>query len=336
MSSSFTVCTGAGLGLRAPHLSYVLAEQPHVDWFEVHICNFLTSPLNRQLLRQVAQQYALSFHGVSLNLGGTDPLNDEYLRLLADAVTEFQPALVSEHACFTAHQGEHFHDLLPVPYTAAAVEHFVDRIDQVQTALKRSILIENISAYHVYPESQYSEAEFLAEVSRKSGCGILLDINNIYLNQCNFSQRNLNERNLEQSASAAKFDLSHYLQQLDFTRIGEVHLAGHSQNDGVLVDTHAAPVCEEVWQLFQAFLGFAEQQFIEKQCKDQPVGSAFTSTYLPPCLIEWDNDLPSFDTLLQQRDRAADLMATAQAHRAFLPQSSSRNAAEFPQMEREI
>lgn len=326
MSSSFTVCTGAGLGLRAPHLSYVLAEQPRVDWFEVHICNFLTSPLNRQLLRQVAQEYALSFHGVSLNLGGTSPLNDEYLRLLADAVTEFQPALVSEHACFTAHQGEHFHDLLPVPYTTAAVDHFVDRIVQVQTALKRPILIENISAYHVYPESQYSEAEFLAEVSRKSGCGILLDINNIYVNHCNFSQCNLE----------AKFDLSHYLQQLDFTRIGEVHLAGHSQNDGVLVDTHAAPVCEEVWQLFQAFLSYAELQLTDPQCKDQSVGSAFTSANLPPCLIEWDNDLPSFDTLLQQRDRAADLMATAQAHRAFLPQSSSRNAAEFPQLEREI
>ena len=138
-----SLCRGAGLGLRPAHLREVCLEQPDVPWFEVHICNYLGGGLNRALLHQVAESYPLSFHGVNLNLGGVDPLDRAYLQKLKRAVDDFQPALISEHACFTAHGGHHFHDLLPVPYTGEAVKHMASRIRQVQDALGRRILIEN-------------------------------------------------------------------------------------------------------------------------------------------------------------------------------------------------
>ena len=138
-------CRGAGLGLRPAHLHEVCRAEPAIPWFEVHICNFLGGGLNRALLQRIGERYPLSFHGVNLNLGGVDELDRSYLQRLRRAVAEFQPALVSEHACFTAHQQHYFHDLLPVPYTDEAVLHMAARIRQVQDCLGRQILIENIS-----------------------------------------------------------------------------------------------------------------------------------------------------------------------------------------------
>ena len=267
---------GVGLGLRIPHLDVILQQKPAVAWFEVHICNFLSAPLNQYYLSQIAEHYPLSFHGVSLNLGGTDPLNKHYLTALKQAIHDYQPALVSEHACFTAHNGQHFHDLLPVPYTTEAIHHFASRIHQVQEALGSRILIENVSRYSVYPESSYSEAQFIAELCQRTGCGVLLDLNNLYVNQQNFPHD-------------PQHSLQHVMSEIPAQAIGEIHLAGHSQQDDYLVDTHGNAVSDPVWQLWADFIDHWQKT---------------GTSSLPPCLIEWDNNLPSFEVLLEQQQRA--------------------------------
>lgn len=270
MQELTTIASSAGLGLRIPHLHHILKQQPAIPWFEVHICNFLQSDLNYALLRRVAEIYPLSFHGVSLNLGGTCPLDQGYLASLARAVKELSPVLVSEHACITASEEEFFHDLLPVPYTQAAVDHFVDRIDQVQNILEREILIENLSRYVEYEKSEMRESEFLREVSLRSGCGILCDLNNAYVNQINLG-----------------VSVEGFLDDIPLERIGEVHLAGFTQTDEQLVDTHGAPVDDAVWELFEKFLEHAGTR---------------------PCLIEWDNQLPGFDRLEHERTKAQKIL----------------------------
>ena len=264
---------GVGLGLRIPHLHEVLASKPNVPWFEVHICNFLRGGLNRALLDRIARDYPLSFHGVSLNLGGADELDDDYLQRLKRLVNELEPALVSEHACFTAHNGNNFHDLLPPPFTRQAVSHFVDRIDYVQNLLGRTLVIENISRYCEYSISDMSEGQFLSEICRQSGCELIFDINNAYVNQLNLG---VGWRAL--------------LEELPLRQISEVHLAGHSLQGELFVDTHSAPVCAEVWLCYR--------EFVER---------------VPnvPCLIEWDNDLPEFSRLLAERDRAQAILEAA-------------------------
>lgn len=259
-------CTGAGLGLRIPHIQYVLEHRPDIAWFEVHICNFLRGGLNQRLLREVANHYPLSFHGVSLNLGGPGPLDLDYLRRLKNAVDEIQPAMVSEHACFTALDDNHFHDLLPIPYNELAISHFSDRIDQVQTFLAREILIENVSRYTSFDESDRGEAEFLSAVSKNTGCGILLDINNAYVNQQNLGE-----------------SLDLFLNALPLTSIAEIHLAGFSDVNGQLVDTHGSAVSDEVWESYKIF----------NQMQPNI-----------PCLIEWDNELPDFPRLHEEQKKA--------------------------------
>lgn len=266
---------GVGIGLRIPHIQHVLQHKPAVPWFEVHICNFLRGGLNRALLQRVAQDYPLSFHGVSLNLGGADELNRDYLQRLKTAVDEFNPALISEHACFTALGEQHFHDLLPLPLTPEALAHLSERVERVQDFLGRSILIENVSRYTNYPQSQMTEAQFLAELSARSGCGILLDINNAYVNQCNVQE-----------------SWSDLLTHLPLDAIGEVHLAGFSKIDGTLVDTHGQAVDDEVWRLYSEFVGLRPDV---------------------PCLIEWDNNLPNFARLQREAALARQIHDSAEA-----------------------
>jgi uncharacterized protein (UPF0276 family) len=265
-----SLCRGAGLGLRPAHLREVCLEQPDVPWFEVHICNYLGGGLNRALLHQVAESYPLSFHGVNLNLGGVDPLDRVYLQKLKRAVDDFQPALISEHACFTAHGGHHFHDLLPVPYTGEAVKHMASRIRQVQDTLGRRILIENISRYASFDESDLSEAEFLAALCDEADCELLLDLNNAYVNQ-----RNLG------------LDLAEFIDGLPLERVQEVHLAGYSEQDGLLIDSHNAPPCPALWDYFSDF------------CELKPDTA---------CLIEWDSDLPALAELMHLRETAQGIM----------------------------
>lgn len=259
-------CNGAGLGLRFPHIREVLREQPDVLWFEVHICNFMGGGMNRALLHQINEQYPLSFHGVSLNLAGVEPLDEDYLGRLKIAVEEFQPALISEHACFTTLGGHFFHDLLPVPFTEEAVVHLAARIRQVQDTLGRQIMIENLSRYYAYPESCMREGEFMAAVAQEADCGLLLDLNNLYVNQQNLGE-----------------DMAAFIADLPLERVGEIHLAGYTEQDGMLIDTHGSEVSDPVWHLYADLC---------RTCPDLP------------CLIEWDCNLPAFSVLQEQRLKA--------------------------------
>jgi uncharacterized protein (UPF0276 family) len=264
------LCRGAGLGLRPAHLRQVCLEQPDIPWFEVHICNYLGGGLNRALLHQVAEHYRLSFHGVNLNLGGVDPLDRAYLQKLKRAVNDFQPALVSEHACFTAHGGHHFHDLLPVPYNGEAVNHMASRIRQVQDTLGRRILIENISRYASYDASDMCEAEFLTALCDEADCELLLDLNNAYVNQQNLG-----------------LNLAEFISGLPLKRVREIHLAGYSVQNGLLIDSHSAPPCPALWDYFVDF------------CELKPD---------TPCLIEWDSDLPALTELMHLQEKAQGIM----------------------------
>ena len=267
-------CRGAGIGLRPAHLREVLRLQPAVPWFEVHICNFLGGGRNRALLHRVREHYPLSFHGVNLNLGGTDPIDRDYLQQLKQAVAEFEPGLVSEHACFCAHNGQYFHDLLPVPFSEEAVDHMAARIRRVQDTLGRRIAIENVSRYVRYAQSQLSEGEFLAAVCERADCDLLLDLNNAYVNA----------RNLQEPVDA-------FIAALPARRITEIHLAGYSEQDGRLIDTHSCAVSDAVWNIYRRYLELAPQT---------------------PCLIEWDSELPALPVLIDEQRKAGALMQQAQ------------------------
>ena len=256
-------CNGVGLGLRPLHLAEVIRQRPAVPWFEVHICNYLGEGLNHNQLYRIRQDYPLSFHGVNLNLGGCDPLDRDYLSKLKKAVNLYEPALISEHACFTTHQSHHFHDLMPIPYTSQAVENMSQRITVVQDMLEREILIENVSRYCSYDESEMSEGEFLAAVCDEAGCGLLLDLNNAYVNQHNLDE-----------------NLDDFIAELPIEKVKEIHLAGYSKQEDFLVDTHSAAVSDEVWESYKKFC-------------------AHHNTI--PCLIEWDSNLPAFEVLMEQR-----------------------------------
>lgn len=255
-----------GLGLRSAHMQTVLEDLPKVDWFELHACNFVSSKINQVLLAQLRRHYRLSFHSVSLDLGGSDPMNLEYLNGLKHLVQAFEPDLVSDHLCFTRLEGHHYHDLLPVPYSEAHLEHVADRIDQVQNVLGRKILVENIAQYTSYSNNTMRVGEFLSALARKTGCELLLDLNNAWVNA-----HNINE------------SVEHLLEDIPLSLVGEIHLGGCSLEDGRYIDTHAHPVNEEVWDLYR------------KVCEKTPN---------LPCLIEWDADLPEFSVLLDQLSKA--------------------------------
>ncbi|MGH1371828.1 MAG: DUF692 domain-containing protein [Cellvibrionaceae bacterium] len=280
--------SGTGLGLRLPHIHQIIAEKPEIDWLEIHSCNFLNAPINLALLDQVAECYPLSFHGVSLNLGGPNNLDHEYLKQLKHLIKRYQPELVSDHACFTAMGNQHFHDLLPVPYTEEAADHFSQRINEVQETLEREILIENISRYISYPPSQQqlTEAQFLSAITSQTQCGLLLDINNAYINQSNHMDE-------------PRQQVCQFIRALPQQHIKEIHLGGHHNEGGQLIDSHSSEVSESVWQLFSQY------------CED-----FFTSNHsesvLPAILIEWDNALPPLEKLMQQAQRAKATINSAQ------------------------
>lgn len=280
--------TGVGIGLRLPHIHQIIHQKPEVDWLEIHSCNFVNSPTNLALLDQVAECYPLSFHGVSMNLGGANALDHEYLAQLKKITDRYQPCLISDHVCFTANGDQHFHDLLPIPYTEEAVDHLSQRIRQVQDSLGREILIENISRYFSYPKEQsqtiLSEGQFLSAVSSQANCGLLLDINNAYVNQINHPDD-------------ATQKVEYFINELPRNRIQEIHLGGHHQEAGKLIDSHSSPVSLPVWQLFENF------------CHDTT--ELGNSDHHPPVLIEWDNALPPLDALLQEYRQAQTLMESA-------------------------
>ncbi len=265
----------AGIGLRGPHHSQVLADTPSIAWLEVHSENFFApDSIATNALERIRTNYPLSLHGVGLSIGSAGPLAREHLTKLGQLVDRLDPCLVSEHLCWGAVGGYHLNDLLPLPYTEEALDHMAERITEVQDFLGRQILIENVSSYMEFKDSTIPEWEFLAAVAARSGCGILLDINNIYV-----------------SANNHGFQATDYIDAIPADRVGEMHLAGHSvqvyEDEAVLVDTHDAPVCDEVWALFEAAL--------------RRIGPR-------PTLIEWDSELPQLAVLLTEARKAQDLM----------------------------
>ncbi len=264
----------AGIGLRAQHHAEIVAHQPSVGWVEAHTENyFALGGAQRSYLERIRASYELSLHGVGLSLGSTDPLDPTHLREVGRLVRQFEPMLVSEHLSWSSIEGRFTNDLLPLPYTEEALNHMISRVATVQEFLGRQILIENVSSYLQFDNSTLSEWEFLAELARKSGCGILLDINNIYV-----------------SAHNHGFDALEYIQALPRQAVKEMHLAGHTVRQvgrrQILIDTHNQHVCNPVWELY----AFAVRHF----------GRV-------PTLIEWDADIPPLDVLVAEAAKADHL-----------------------------
>jgi hypothetical protein len=261
----------AGIGLRTPHQRQVLAERPDVGWLEVHSENFFArggQVLN--VLERARSHYPLSLHGVGLSLGSADPLSAEHLSLLKGLVQRFEPGLVSDHLCWGAVGGRHLNDLLPLPYTEEALAVVCRNVGAAQEVLGRQILVENVSSYLQFCESSIPEWEFLAEVARRSGCGILLDVNNIYVSSVNHG-----------------FDALAYLDAVPPQAVQEIHLAGFDSNGACLIDTHGKPVHGPVWNLY---------------------GEALSRLGPVPTLIEWDTDLPALEILLGEARKAQEIL----------------------------
>ncbi len=258
---------GYGLGLRTEHFDAVLNEKPDVDWFEIISENFMVAGGKpRHYLDEIRSRYPLAMHGVSLSIGSTDPLDVDYLRELKQLAGHVEPIWISDHLCWTGNGGINSHDLLPLPYTEEAIAHVVSRIGQVQDFLGREILIENVSTYVSFANAEMEEAAFLSEIAHRSGCRILLDVNNIYVSSRNHG-----------------FDADAYVAVLPAEKIWQIHLAGHSDYGDYVIDTHDHPVRDEVWALYE--------RTIER------VGQVTT-------MIERDDHIPPLAELVTELDHA--------------------------------
>nr|WKF61937.1 hypothetical protein HUO10_006469 [Paraburkholderia busanensis] len=265
---------GAGIGLRHAHYRDFLAATPPVDWVEVHSENYFgDGGFDLHVLESVRRELPVSLHGVGLGLGSAAPLDRTHVAKLDRLVERIEPALVSEHLCWGTTVGGHLNDLLPMPLTDAALALLCARVGELQDALGRTVLLENVSTYVRFNDDQYGETAFLAELAKRSGCGILLDLNNLYVNQCNHGE----------DARAA-------MDALKPGTIGEIHLAGHRVTDVAVIDDHGSRVADPVWALYD----YALQRF----------GAL-------PVLIEWDTRLPALDVLLDEARRARERQATA-------------------------
>jgi uncharacterized protein len=273
----------AGIGLRFPHHGHVLQQRPQVAWFEVHAENYLGGGGARRVLERIRADYPLSLHGVGLSLGSAGELDAQHLRRIAELVHSTEPGLVSEHLSWSVVGGEYLADLLPLPMTEEALEVVCRHVDETQGVLRRRILIENPSTYLQFSHSTIPEWEFIAALAQRSGCGILCDVNNIFVSVCNHG-----------------WDAQTYIDALPVGTVGEIHLAGHALRtlaDGseLRIDDHGSPVAAEVWSLYaQALRRFG------------PL----------PTLIEWDNDIPAFDLLVAEAAQADALLRAATASHA--------------------
>ncbi|MEN8178455.1 MAG: DUF692 domain-containing protein [Pseudomonadota bacterium] len=262
--------SGVGIGLRDPHYKQLLAGQHGVPWLELLADNFLApGGMTRVQLNKIAETYPLTLHCVGMNLGGVDPLNFDYLGSIRELAEHVGPAWISDHLCFTQYQGHHYHDLLPLPYTEEAVRYVAKRIRSVQDFLESHLLLENVSAY-VKSDSPMSEAEFLTAIAEEADCYLLVDVNNLYVNQVNLG-----------------LDAMQALQSIPLQRIREIHLAGYEDKGRFLIDAHNNPVSEPVWDLFAHLVTLAPD--------------------VPVC-IEWDNNIPPLEVLLDEAARAASIV----------------------------
>jgi len=267
----------AGIGLRAPHISELRARRPKVGFLEVHTENYFGGGPKLKVLDDLRRDYPLSLHGVGLSLGRADDLDTDHLAKVAALVDRFEPALVSEHLSWSAYSHVHVPDLLPVPFTDEALDIFVAHVDRFQSAVGRQVLIENPSNYMAFDGLDYDEPAFLLELVRRTGCALLLDINNIFVSAHNLGR-----------------DAGAFLDTLgDGRAIAAFHLAGHDAMDGALIDTHGQPVRDEVWALYRAVV----QRFGDR-----------------PTLIEWDSAVPDLDVLLGEAAKADAVRAPEACH----------------------
>jgi len=269
---------GIGVGLRTIHFPHILANHPAVDWFEVLSENFMDSggrPLH--VLDQITERYPIALHGVSMSIGSTDPLDREYLRKLKSLAARTRAHWVSDHLCWTGVMGRNTHDLLPMPYTDEALRHTVSRVRQVSEILERPLVLENPSSYVEFAASSMTEWEFLSRLAEEADCGLLLDVNNVYVSSFNHG-----------------FDARAYIAGIPADRVVQYHVAGHTNKGTHIVDTHSDHALAEVWDLYRL---------------------AWQRTGPTATLYEWDEDIPAFEVVhaeaLKARTYREELMARA-------------------------
>lgn len=273
---------GFGLGLRPEHYVEFISAAQRVDWLEILSDNYLV-PGGKPLfyLDKIRRDYPIAMHGVAMNLGSVDPLDIDYVQSIKALARRVEPAIVSDHLCWTGFAGQRLHDLLPLPYTEEAVKHLSARIQQAQDILGRRLVIENVSSY-MEANTPMQEWEFVSAIAEAADCELLVDINNVYVSSRNHG-----------------FDPLTYLQALPKARVRQFHLAGHSHNGALCIDTHDHPVCAAVWQLYQQAVDL--------------FGSI-------PVMIERDDDIPPLSELVDELDQARDICSSG-------PQRKSNAAA---------
>jgi uncharacterized protein (UPF0276 family) len=277
--SRLTSLHGTGLGLRSCHFDYILRQQPNVPWFEALSDNYFHDAMHRQSLRNIAEHYPITFHGVGMSLGSTDPLNLEYLNDLKQLANEIQPILISDHLSWSSVNYQYLHDLLPLPFTQETLLHVADRICQVQDILGCPIMIENASSYLQFKYNEMQEWEFINALTQRTGCYVLLDVNNIYVSAYNLG-----------------FDPVQYIDQINQNSVKQFHLAGYSNENTYLFDMHNQTIHDPVWSLFKIAL--------------QRFGSL-------PTLIERDDNIPEFELLYQEAQIADSIMHDIEKQNAY-------------------
>lgn len=266
----------AGAGFKPQHFSQIVEERQPLGFFEVHAENYMGAggPPHAQLTA-LRERYALSIHGVGLSIGSMQPLSRDHLRRLKSLCDRYEPESFSEHLAWSTHDGAYLNDLLPLPYTEETLERIVEHIDEVQAALRRQMLLENPSTYVQFSQSTIPEVEFLREISRRTGCGLLLDVNNVFVQAKNHGS-----------------DARSFLREFPVEQVQEIHLAGHDEQTDesgapLLIDAHGTPVTEPVWALYA-----------EALARTGPVAT----------LIEWDNDVPEWSALRAEAEKAQRIL----------------------------
>ena len=262
----------AGVGLKAEHYNLIIEQQPDIGWFEVHPENYMgAGGPPHKYLSKIRALYALSVHGVGLSIGGADKLDKGHLARLKQVIDRYEPQSFSEHLAWSSHQGRYFNDLLAAPYTPATLQTVCDHIDETQNAVGRTMLLENPATYISFENSVIEEIDFLSSVVKATGCGLLLDVNNVFVSCTNHN-----------------LDPHDYIKRFPHQYVGEIHLAGHGEDyddagQKILIDAHDREICDEVWDLYELAL---------------QVGGPV------PTLVEWDNDIPAWEVLYAQAQLA--------------------------------
>ncbi len=263
-----------GIGLRAPHYEEIIETSPALGWLEIHPENYFCGGIHRHMLGKVREDYNLSMHGVGLSLGSDEAVSEDHLTRFKALIDDFDPFIISDHVAWSASGNAHLNDLLPLPYTEESLHKVCENIDRTQSFFGRPILVENPSTYIAFKDNDMQEYEFMNALAQKTGCGILLDVNNIYVQSHNHG-----------------LDPHEYIDNINKDAVGEIHLAGHivreTGDHTLLIDTHNQKVCDDVWKLYE---------YTVRQ------------TGIKPTLIEWDQDFPTLDVLVSEASNAHDIL----------------------------